>query len=182
MEEKYFTMYRLTNTKTKQVFEGRGISTVIIQAGLKPPYSAARFRQSKTWVLELIESPSVRDEPSYRKTLYNRTKDKYPEYEKRKRIRDPHFERAKRLRRNNWKNADGSTLTVEQYNTLLQQPCKVCEKTTDIVVDHCHATNVVRGPLCRTCNLALGYVNDDVDILRKLIVYLQTQGTNNGQT
>ena len=39
-------------------------------------------------------------------------------------------------------------------------------------VDHCHVTGRVRGLLCKECNLALGNVNDSIDVLRNLIQYL----------
>ena len=38
--------------------------------------------------------------------------------------------------------------------------------------DHDHATGEFRGWLCSGCNLALGHVNDDIEILDALIVYL----------
>ncbi|KKM72361.1 hypothetical protein LCGC14_1421320, partial [marine sediment metagenome] len=39
-------------------------------------------------------------------------------------------------------------------------------------VDHCHKTGIVRGLLCKSCNLTLGFVKDDVDLLQGLINYL----------
>ena len=40
-------------------------------------------------------------------------------------------------------------------------------------VDHCHITGKVRGLLCATCNLALGYAKDNEQILLNLIKYLK---------
>jgi len=39
-------------------------------------------------------------------------------------------------------------------------------------VDHDHKTNKLRDLLCRNCNLALGYVKDDLTRLQALINYL----------
>jgi hypothetical protein len=41
-----------------------------------------------------------------------------------------------------------------------------------ISIDHCHKTNKVRGILCRSCNLALGLMNDDLVKIRKLAKYI----------
>lgn len=38
--------------------------------------------------------------------------------------------------------------------------------------DHCHKTGPVRGILCKRCNVVLGYVKDDIDLLNKLAAYL----------
>lgn len=40
-------------------------------------------------------------------------------------------------------------------------------------VDHCHATDKVRGILCKRCNLALGYVQDNIETMENLITYLK---------
>jgi hypothetical protein len=39
-------------------------------------------------------------------------------------------------------------------------------------VDHCHATGIVRGVLCSSCNTGLGLLGDNVDSLIKAIKYL----------
>jgi hypothetical protein len=39
--------------------------------------------------------------------------------------------------------------------------------------DHDHRTNQFRGILCRSCNIALGLVSDNIEHLRVLIAYLE---------
>lgn len=50
--------------------------------------------------------------------------------------------------------------------------CPVCKRKMRICVDHCHKTGKIRGWLCDSCNVALGRVDDRVDILKGLIKYL----------
>lgn len=59
-------------------------------------------------------------------------------------------------------------------NTIRPKPskCEVCGQERKIVFDHCHKKNVFRGWLCYRCNIALGMVDDDIEVLIKLIKYL----------
>ena len=43
-------------------------------------------------------------------------------------------------------------------------------------IDHCHKTGLVRGLLCGHCNNLLGRCNDDVEILKNAVRYLNDRG------
>jgi hypothetical protein len=70
-------------------------------------------------------------------------------------------------------------ITQEQFDKMLvaqNNMCKLCnnkfKSTRDTHIDHCHNSNIVRGLLCSSCNMALGQFNDDVDIMENAIKYL----------
>lgn len=53
--------------------------------------------------------------------------------------------------------------------------CDICggRGKRGIVFDHCHQTGQFRGWICDSCNIALGMARDSIDILTKMIAYLQ---------
>jgi hypothetical protein len=69
-------------------------------------------------------------------------------------------------------------LSLEDYEEMLDQQdgkCAICGSTPDLrrlCVDHDHATGQVRGLLCRSCNLALGSMQDNIELLENAIAYL----------
>jgi hypothetical protein len=71
-------------------------------------------------------------------------------------------------------------ITLEEYNALHKSQngcCAACgipqEKLSKrLAVDHDHVTGKKRELLCIHCNLALGQVKDNVEVLQKLIDYL----------
>lgn len=70
-------------------------------------------------------------------------------------------------------------ISLDEYNTMLSQQqgaCYICgtkhHDNDPLNVDHCHIEGYVRKLLCRRCNLTLGMVNDDIELLRKMIDYL----------
>ena len=71
-------------------------------------------------------------------------------------------------------------LTPEGYNALFEKQsgaCIGCERhqvefDRKLSVDHDHVSGRVRGLLCVTCNLILGYAKDDPYVLNNLIDYL----------
>lgn len=62
-------------------------------------------------------------------------------------------------------------LRIEPHN--IPKYCEICGSSKKISLDHDHNTKIIRGWLCGNCNTALGMVNDNIEILRKLIKYLE---------
>jgi hypothetical protein len=70
-------------------------------------------------------------------------------------------------------------ITEEEYRQMYNEQgglCSICGVTLDqhtADVDHCHAYNLVRGLLCRRCNLAIGMFQDDVKLMRRAADYVE---------
>lgn len=71
-------------------------------------------------------------------------------------------------------------ISLEEYKKLLSNQdnrCIICtrhvnELPTKLSVDHDHSTGKIRGLLCTKCNVGIGYFQDNSDLLRKTITYL----------
>lgn len=76
-------------------------------------------------------------------------------------------------------------VTAEHFDQLLDAQggcCAICEQTptaeagrasTQWNVDHCHGTGVVRGLLCRGCNVGIGQLKDDPQLVRRAAEYVE---------
>lgn len=72
-------------------------------------------------------------------------------------------------------------ITLDDYNVMLLEQnccCHICGKHESnngkrLAVDHNHATGKVRKLLCHHCNAALGSVQEDLQILQKMITYIE---------
>jgi hypothetical protein len=67
-------------------------------------------------------------------------------------------------------------MTLEEYDKRVELQlggCAICKQPCELVVDHNHKTNRVRNLLCIKCNVILGLVNDDEELLFALIEYLK---------
>lgn len=92
-----------------------------------------------------------------------------------------HHERNKEL-----KKLFGIDFAIYQQMLVAQNGvCAICEKEETklangtlrvLSVDHNHTTGAVRGLLCSSCNLVVGYACEDTSVLRNAIAYLQHHG------
>lgn len=62
--------------------------------------------------------------------------------------------------------------TYEAMCAQQQFLCLICQRKRRLVVDHCHTSLVVRGLLCRSCNTAIGLLNDNCDWIQRANSYL----------
>jgi hypothetical protein len=68
---------------------------------------------------------------------------------------------------------------LSQFNQLLDYQggsCAVCGSIERLVVDHCHATEAIRGILCDRCNVGIGCLSDDAHRLIAAADYLSEGG------
>lgn len=89
--------------------------------------------------------------------------------------------RKKVHRKSNLKRKFG--MSIEDYDKMLNAQggcCAICNSTeakgkhnANFMIDHCHTTEKIRGLLCNDCNLTLGKIGDNVEVLEKMIAYLR---------
>ena len=87
----------------------------------------------------------------------------------RQRDRDPDHNRRMHLKHR-------YSMTLEDAADMLMKQnfsCAICKTDeVDLVIDHCHSTNKVRGMLCNNCNTGLGQFKDNITFLENAISYL----------
>jgi hypothetical protein len=74
-------------------------------------------------------------------------------------------------------------ISKEQYFKLLAEQgnvCAICKKAPEQIgnkkslhVDHNHADDSPRGLLCHSCNLAVGFVEENIETLKAMVRYLE---------
>lgn len=91
---------------------------------------------------------------------------------------------AETKRRGLWK---AYRMTPKEFNALWVSQdgkCAICDvdmmpkgrTPTSVAVDHNHVNGAVRGLLCRVCNVGIGYLRDDPDLLVRAAEYLVDRG------
>ena len=69
-------------------------------------------------------------------------------------------------------------VTDDQFKKMLTEQnnaCAICFEKKELVVDHNHTTGVVRGLLCKGCNLGIGHFSESAEALNSAISYLKVK-------
>lgn len=74
-------------------------------------------------------------------------------------------------------------ITANQYKELLLaqgNKCGICEKELikRINIDHDHTTQKIRGALCASCNISIGLLKENIEILEKAINWIRKGALN----
>jgi len=73
-------------------------------------------------------------------------------------------------------------ITLDQFNEMYKKQegkCLICGVNESILghrlaVDHCHTTGKIRGLLCKSCNMGIGNLKENIDNLQNAIKYLES--------
>lgn len=101
----------------------------------------------------------------------------YEDFQKRSTSSDGLFATCAECRRFHWKSARYNITRDEVRRLESITKCQLCGGEIDFrngshAIDHCHETQVIRGVLCRTCNVGLGALKDSVDLVMAGAEYL----------
>lgn len=86
-----------------------------------------------------------------------------------------------------WRRKGNYGVTQEDWDLMFEEQsglCKICREELKIesgryAIDHCHSTGIVRGILCKECNLGIGYFKDRPDLLIEASKYLVSSTDDN---
>lgn len=91
--------------------------------------------------------------------------------------------RPEKIREQHYRREFG--ITTEDYNRMLKEQnnqCMICKRSDNhkrnrhFHVDHCHSTGKVRGLLCQKCNMGLGMFDDNLELIKTAVSYLESNG------
>lgn len=102
--------------------------------------------------------------------------------ENKAKVREYSSEHEARTRfKRGWELKQKYGITLEEHDQLLEDfnhSCGICGADKDLCVDHCHSSGVVRGILCRKCNLSIGQLGDSAEMLFRAFTYLKEHSPN----
>ena len=119
-----------------------------------------------------------------------KNKEKQKEYMKNFYLNNPNYRKQYRLNRKEnfcksyrkWHIKSKYNLSQKEWEGLWYSQdgrCSICDKffedIKDICVDHNHETGKIRGLLCKKCNSAIGFFNDNLQLLKTATEYLNNE-------
>jgi Recombination endonuclease VII len=95
-------------------------------------------------------------------------------------IRMRRYDQTRSWQRKGILNEQGNDFLLEDFDRIYQIQqgrCKICKKHStefkrNLAVDHNHETGIVRGLLCLNCNRGLGSFQEEKNLLKEAIKYL----------
>jgi len=117
----------------------------------------------------------------YARKFRAKNAEKYRELDRIKYARDPSKKRKASLEYKRkypesqvaWQHGISRELVV----SLRASECGICgkhgTKSKPLHIDHCHLSGKVRGALCGQCNSAIGFLKDDLGLVRAAVLYLE---------
>ena len=113
-----------------------------------------------------------------RKKLYRQTNREKTREQQREYYSKYHIVHKRQVRNANLIRKYG--ITIQQYDKMFEDQggcCYICGKPDSnfafgLGVDHDHETVKIRGLLCKNCNQGIGFLQDNIELLRKEIEYL----------
>lgn len=119
---------------------------------------------------------------SYRNGVYSQCKRCHSKASKKYRSTAEYKSRVKKTNRI-WRLQKCYNMTLDDYDNMFKEQggvCFICKKPETLnqrlCVDHSHKTGKVRKLLCNQCNRVLGYTEENVDLLREFIKYIERLG------
>lgn len=60
------------------------------------------------------------------------------------------------------------------YKNPIHKHCYCCNKySSNLILDHDHITNEFRGWLCKSCNVGIGHLQDNLEGVKRALQYLK---------
>lgn len=130
-----------------------------------PVYKQKSRKRSSAWYAQ-NKTRAVASARVYRQ--------EHPDIARLRRARDPIGTERR------WRAEQARRLAIQEMRAGRQRPdrCDICGKQARIVFDHCHQHGHFRGWICDRCNTVLGHVEDQTQLLLKMIAYLQRNHVN----
>ena len=141
-------------------------------------YMQTYYQENMNRFVENRQKPEYKEKKNAARRLRYATDEEYRNKIKAK-VHDYH-ERKPDVRANQRLRVYGISLEdKKRYIEMQGGVCPICgndgsnSKNNELYVDHDHKTGDVRGLLCGRCNFALGQFDDDIERMKRAILYLE---------